>query len=194
MPTVTIRLRGADFAHQMVEMRTWLDQHMFEPARFTHRQDGELVVVSIDFQKDHHAEAFESRFGQLPEGDGLPRSRHDPLMRVVGAGSSREIPATMAQACWWRLLAEEIRTEADNFGSPAAKETMEVAARGWEQLAEELEHRLTRSTGQRQVPVAAAGWHPRETHAAVPSEQGEKSFRPTKSPASSSIKQTRSIG
>jgi hypothetical protein len=27
---------------------------------------------------------------------------------------------------------------------------MEVAARGWEQLAEELEHRLTRNTGRQQ--------------------------------------------
>jgi hypothetical protein len=56
----------------------------------------------------------------------------------------------MAQACWWRLVAEEIRTEADNFGSEAAKETMEMAARGWEQLAEELEHRLTRNSDQQQ--------------------------------------------
>jgi hypothetical protein len=39
-------------------------------------------------------------------------------------------------------LAEEIRTEADNFGSASAKESMELAAQGWEQLAEQLEHRL----------------------------------------------------
>jgi hypothetical protein len=56
----------------------------------------------------------------------------------------------MAQACWWRLVAEEIRTEADSFGSAAAKETMELAARGWEQLAEELEHRLARNGDQHQ--------------------------------------------
>jgi len=54
----------------------------------------------------------------------------------------------MAQACRWRLLAEEIRTEADNFASESAKETMEMAARGWEQLAEELEHRLARNSGR----------------------------------------------
>ena len=52
----------------------------------------------------------------------------------------------MAQACWWRLVAEEIRTEADNFGSEAARETMEMAARSWEQLAEELEDRLARTS------------------------------------------------
>ena len=59
-----------------------------------------------------------------------------------------EARGTMAQACWWRLVAEEIRTEADNFGSEAAKETM--AARGWEQLAEELEHRLARNSDHKQ--------------------------------------------
>src|SRR6516165_7538026 len=59
-----------------------------------------------------------------------------------------EARGTMAQACWWRLVAEEIRTEADSFGSEAAKETMEIAARGWEQLAEELERRLARNSGQ----------------------------------------------
>jgi len=71
------------------------------------------------------------------------------MSRVGGDGSaSTESSATMAQACWWRLLAEEIRTEADNFASESAKETMEMAARGREQLAEELEHRLARNSGR----------------------------------------------
>jgi hypothetical protein len=47
-------------------------------------------------------------------------------------------------------VAEEIRTEADSFGSEAAKETMELAARGWEKLAEELEHRPTRNSHYQQ--------------------------------------------
>ena len=62
----------------------------------------------------------------------------------------KKTPPTMAQACWWRLLAEEIRTEADNFNSESAKETMELAARGWERLAEELEHRLAKNGDQQQ--------------------------------------------
>jgi hypothetical protein len=41
--------------------------------------------------------------------------------------------------------AEEIRTEADNFGSEASRETMEMAARSWEQLA-----RLARNGDQQQ--------------------------------------------
>jgi len=64
MPTVEITLRGADFAAEMVEMRTWLDQRMFEPARFTYKQDKEVVVISVDFENDRQAEAFKSRFGR----------------------------------------------------------------------------------------------------------------------------------
>jgi hypothetical protein len=41
-------------------------------------------------------------------------------------------------------LAEEIRTESDNFGSLPAREIMEQAARSWDRLAEELEHRLSK--------------------------------------------------
>ena len=153
MRTATITLDGADFAGEMIEMRTWLDQHVFEPARFTYKQDGEIVVISVDFQEDDHAEAFQSRFAVRRPGANLPlRTANEPLSQAVGdrLGEGLQTPATMAQACWWRLVAEEIRTEADNFGSEAAKETMEMAARGWEQLAEELEHRLARNGDQRQ--------------------------------------------
>src|SRR6516164_9290715 len=152
MRTATITLRGADFAGEMIEMRTWLDQNSFEPARFTYKQDGKIVVISVDFQEDNHAEAFQSHFtGRQPEADfPLPRA-HEPLSRSAGDRFGKsETPATMAQACWWRLVAEEIRTEADSFGSEAAKETMELAARGWDKLAEELEHRLAINRDQQQ--------------------------------------------
>ena len=57
-----------------------------------------------------------------------------------------EIPVQLPKpvgGVYWRKRSEP---EADNFGSDSAKETMELAARGWEQLAEELEHRLTRTS------------------------------------------------
>jgi hypothetical protein len=149
MRTATVKLRGADFAGEMIEMRTWLDQHLVEPARYTYKQDGEIVVISVDFQEDHHAEAFQSRFTGQPAADFPLQGAYEPLSRAAGDRRGKsETPATMAQACWWRLVAEEIRTEADSFGSEAAKETMEMAARGWEKLAEELEHRLARNGGQ----------------------------------------------
>jgi hypothetical protein len=149
MHTTTVTLSGAEFAKTMSEMRAWLDQHSFEPIRFTYKQKREIIVISIDFEQAHHAEAFQSRFvGQRREVDSSLRNVQKQLNPAAGNGFGMpEAPGTMAQACWWRLVAEEIRTEADNFGSEAAKETMEMAARGWEQLAEELEHRLARNSG-----------------------------------------------
>jgi hypothetical protein len=85
MRTVTITMRRADFAGEMGEMRTWLDQHMLEPARYTYREEGESVVISVDFQNDHHAEAFKSRFGQL-SGVSIPlRSEHDPMSQAAAS-------------------------------------------------------------------------------------------------------------
>jgi hypothetical protein len=43
------------------------------------------------------------------------------------------------------LLAEEIRTEADGFASPSAKDTMLFAARTLERMAQVLEQRLEQS-------------------------------------------------
>ena len=146
MRTATITLRGADFAKKMSEMRIWLDQYLFAATKFTYKQDREIIVLSVDFQEDHHAEAFQSRFaGGQREAAASLRSARELLNRVADRPQTR---GTMAQACWWRLVAEEIRTEADNFGSDSAKETMEIAARGWEQMAEDLEHRLAQNGGQ----------------------------------------------
>jgi hypothetical protein len=146
MRTVTITLCGADFAAEMANMRSWLDQHMFKPTKFTYKQDQEIITISVDFLSNHHAEAFKRHFNghepqthfSLPNGlDRLGETTLDPLGQTTGERRTMEIPGTMAQACWWRLLAEEIRTEADNFSSASAKESMELAAQGWEQLAEE---------------------------------------------------------
>jgi hypothetical protein len=151
MHTATITLRGSEFSQTMQEMRTWLDQHLFDPTRFTYNQDKEIIVISVDFLEDHQAEAFQSRFADRQrEVASSLLSAQKQVSRAAGVGI--DMPGargTMAQACWYRLVAEEIRTEADNFGSDSAKDTMEVAARGWEQLAEELEHRLAQNGDQR---------------------------------------------
>jgi hypothetical protein len=153
MRTATITLRGADFARKMSEMRVWLDRQSFDPIRFTYKQDREIIVISVDFKQNHQAEAFQSRFdGQQREMASSHRNVQKQLSRAgaIASWGESETRGTMAQACWWRLVAEEIRTEADNFGSEAARETMEMAARSWEQMAEELEDRLARNGDQRQ--------------------------------------------
>ena len=152
MRTATITLRGADFAGEMIEMRTWLDQHFFEPARFTYKQDGEIVVISVDFQEDDHAEAFQSRFtGGQPEADFPLRSANEPLKRATGdrlGGGGVQTPATMAQACWWRLVAEEIRPKPTVSPRRRLRRRWRWPPGGWEQLAEAMERRLARSDQQ----------------------------------------------
>jgi len=150
MRTATITLRGADFAKKMSEMRIWLDRHSFDPTKFTYKQDREIIVITVDFPENHQAEAFQSRFASQQREVASPlQSVQKQLNRAAGRRfGTPETRGTMAQACWWRLVAEEIRTEADDFGSEAARETMEWAARSWEQLAEELEDRLARNGDQ----------------------------------------------
>jgi hypothetical protein len=156
MHTATVTFRSAEFAQKMSEMRIWLDQNLLEPVRFTYKQDRQIISISVEFQEDDQAEAFHSRFAgrqreraaslRQREAASWLRSAQKQVNRAAGVGFAMPEPrGTMAQACWYRLVAEEIRTEADNFGSDSAKETMENAARGWEQLAEELEDRLARN-------------------------------------------------
>jgi hypothetical protein len=53
------------------------------------------------------------------------------------------VKETMAYVCRRRLIAEEIRTEAEGFGSTSAKETMRVAAESWDRMAESIERLLS---------------------------------------------------
>jgi hypothetical protein len=49
----------------------------------------------------------------------------------------------ICDVCWWRLRAEEIRTEADGFSSGSAKASMLYVAAAWDRMADDLERRLT---------------------------------------------------
>src|ERR1700730_6854601 len=62
MRTVTVRMDAADLSRQMAAMREWLDRHRYEPARFACDQDGNAVVVSVEFFNEREGEAFASHF------------------------------------------------------------------------------------------------------------------------------------
>src|ERR1700740_1541462 len=63
MSAVEIRLNPSELSREMGAMRAWLDQHRFELSRFScHDEEGE-VLVSLEFQLAHQAEAFASHFG-----------------------------------------------------------------------------------------------------------------------------------
>jgi hypothetical protein len=62
MRTVTVRVDAADLSRQMAAMREWLDRHRYEPARFACDQDGNAVIVSVEFSNEREGEAFASHF------------------------------------------------------------------------------------------------------------------------------------
>jgi hypothetical protein len=122
MRSIAVRLhRAADLSDTMNAMRVWLYDHQCEPSRFTCDRSPGWSVISVDFERDYEAEAFKKQFGGAE--DGITTQ-------------------TAAKACWWRLMAEEPRTEADGFSSASAKDTMLFAARTLEQMAKDLERRL----------------------------------------------------
>lgn len=56
------------------------------------------------------------------------------------------MPETMADVCWWRLMAEEVRTQAEDFSSASAKTTMLGVAATWDRMADDLERHLARQS------------------------------------------------
>src|SRR5262249_23435771 len=124
---------------QMAGMRKWLDERRYEPARFTCGRHADFVVISVDFNNDAQAEAFEARF----EGQHSPPEPDDPLparpFLPNGDQDQVVIAGTMAQVCWGRQMAEEVRAEAAGFASTLAKETMMMVCQIWDIMADTLE-------------------------------------------------------
>ena len=112
----------------MTSMRSWLDTHKFAPSRFHYNLQPQTVIIEAEFSDEREAEAFKRQFTG-PNGD-LGRSKR-PQRRE-----------TMEQVCWWRLTAEELRAEAEEFASKSARETMGLVAQSYDRLAEDLEKRL----------------------------------------------------
>lgn len=149
MRTVVIRVPAADLANELAAMRKWLDKNGIEPLKFISNRYGNIVGIYLEFSKETQAEAFRARFG-----DEKRRRQYDELLhgdyrwaldfRGSGATQTRH-RETMAQACWWRLRAEEVRAKADGVRSVSAQATLRTVAEAWDRMAEDLERRLARS-------------------------------------------------
>jgi len=125
MRNIVINLhRTADLSGTMKAMRLWLDDHRCQPHRFTCDHSSGWHIIHVDFNEDNIADAFKAQFGGSEEkfADG-----------------------TMSKVCWWRLMAEEIRTEADGFSSASAKHTMLCAAQTLDRMAKDVERSLERT-------------------------------------------------
>jgi len=129
MRTIIIKLpAAADLSSEMVEMREWLDSHSCAPSSFEYDLEHDCTIIRVRFSKEDQAELFKRHFdGSESEFVNSERPR---------------LLETMERACWWRLMAEEIRTEADGFASVAAKETLADVALTYDRMADHLERRL----------------------------------------------------
>jgi hypothetical protein len=119
MRSIVIKLhRAADLSGTMKAMRLWLDDHRCQPHRFTCDQPPGWYVIHADFDDDNEADAFKAQFGGSEE---------------------RSVEGTMSRVFRWRLMAEEIRTEADGFSSPSAKHSLLYAAQTLDRMARDME-------------------------------------------------------
>ena len=125
MRDVVIKLhRAADLAATMKAMRVWLDDHQCQPHRFSCDHASGWHLIHVNFNEDYKADAFKAQFGGSEE-----KSEHE----------------TMSKVCWWRLMAEEIRTEADGFSSASAKHTLLYAAQTLDRMAGDMERWLEKN-------------------------------------------------
>ena len=129
MRTIIIKLPPTvDLSVEMAEMRGWLDSQSCTPSSFKYDLEQESSIIHVQFNKEEEAEVFKRHFnGSESEFVNSERPR---------------LLETMERVCWWRLMAKEIRTEADRFASEVARETMANVALTYDRMAEHLEKRL----------------------------------------------------
>ena len=129
MRTIIIKLPPTvDLSFEMAKMRGWLDGHSCAPSSFKYDLEQDSTIIHVQFTAEEQAELFKKHFdGNESQFVNCERPR---------------LLETIERACWWRLMAEEIRTEADGFTSDAAKETMANVALTYDRMAEDLEKRL----------------------------------------------------
>jgi hypothetical protein len=130
-------------------MRKWLAKHRCEPLKFSSHRHEHLVSVYVQFENDNEADAFKGRFKaqeRRPESNTLPLLKNE-FQWSLGFHDdiSEQTRETVGQACWWRLKAEEVRTQAEALSSAEARDTMKAVAETWDQMAEDLERRLARN-------------------------------------------------
>ena len=147
MTTVLIRVPAGELSEKMAAMREWLNERRYEPSKFTCDRYGSIFAVCVDFSNDAEGEAFKNRFS--------PQEVTSSSSIFVNGSSillSRPKPETMARISWWRLMAEEVRTDADEMSCASAKEMMGSVAATYDRLAENLERRLAnRSDGDNSI-------------------------------------------
>jgi hypothetical protein len=90
-----------------------------------------LSLFTYSSKNDHEAEAFKARFKAQEgrsESDSLPLLLNEWQWSLRFDDDISANKETIEEACWWRLKAEEVRTQAEAFSSAEARETMKAVA------------------------------------------------------------------
>lgn len=148
MHTVVIRIPRLELSAQMAVMCKWLAKHGCDPSLFTSKRDGNIVSVYVQFKNDSEADTFRARFKdqeQRLESDAVPLLLDEWRWSLNFLDDlSAKNRGAMERVCWWRLKAEEVRTQAEVFSCADARDTMKTVAETWDRMAEDLERRLAR--------------------------------------------------
>ena len=78
MGSVRVRLNQARLSADMVEMRCWLDRNQHDPMRFDCHQNGDEILVCIEFSRKEAAQAFAKRFdGEIRSASTLAATAYN---------------------------------------------------------------------------------------------------------------------
>jgi hypothetical protein len=97
MLSVTIMIRGAEFAARMVEIGGWLRANRWEPNTYKSHHHEDAVLVILDFPAEMAAEAFATRFNGVYGSSPEDVIQHAAVGRV-GHGNLSSIIAGDAQS------------------------------------------------------------------------------------------------
>ena len=86
MQTVEIHIAPAELPQQMAAMRTWLDEHRFEPTSFACDETAADMRVSVTFGGADAATAFASRFAGRLQGVEAAGLRQEAMSSSVMVG------------------------------------------------------------------------------------------------------------
>jgi hypothetical protein len=120
-----------------------LEEHGIPSPRLNVRQIGEALDFYLEFLSEKDA-ALITEVVPPPAEPSLPEPALTPLRRLA-----RPDAIMQAQIGRWRMRAEELRTNAEQFSNPSAQRSLLSASANYERLAENAERSLA---GQSVVP------------------------------------------
>jgi hypothetical protein len=126
-----------------------LEEHGIPTPRLSVRQIGEPLDLHLEFLSEKDAALIREVVPPPAIEPSLPEPALTPLRQLDRADTMMR-----ARIGRWRMRAEELRTNAEQFSNPSAQQFLLSAAANYERLAENAERSLA---GQSVVPDEKIG-------------------------------------